>query len=181
MSLFKNDDELKSYLANVYQLKNVIRYNTRNHLKDESVAEHSFYVALISLKICDTFNIDADTTRKCLTKALLHDMPEIELNDITHNVKEALNLRPFLKIYEDEYFKKHFKQHEELMTKPNDLIDSIVNLADAMSVYQFVMNEITLGNSSSDIVEIEDESKKRVDSLTKSMMTNIQKWRNNHE
>ena len=96
--------KLENYLTDVYRLKNVIRYNTRNIIKEESVAEHSFYVALFSLKICDDYHIDNSTTKKVLIKALLHDMPEIELNDITHNVKEKLNLRPFLKKYEDDYF-----------------------------------------------------------------------------
>lgn len=172
---------LKDYLVDVYQLKNVIRYNTRNILKKESVAEHSFYVALFALKICDDYKIDTVNTKMSLIKALLHDMPEIELNDITHNVKERLNLRPFLKKYEDEYFVEHYKQHEWLMIEGNDKINAIVDLADAMSVYQYSLNETMLGNQSADIKEILDESKERVAKLKSKLEKVLAEEGNQHE
>jgi len=165
MNIFENERSLDEYLADVYRLKNVIRYNTRNKLKDESVAEHSFYVALFALKICDTFEIDDDTKQQCLIKAILHDMPEIDLNDITHNVKEVLNLRPFLKQYEDKYFEQHYKQYYELMTSENKLVDAIVIFADGLSVYQYSLNEVNLGNLSDDMDEILKESKNRINKL----------------
>lgn len=153
---------LESYLIDVYRLKNVIRYNTKNILKKESVAEHSFYVALFVLKICDDYNIDTMNCKMSLVKALLHDMPEIELNDITHNVKEKLNLRPLLKKYEDEYFVKHYHQHESVMIRGNDKINAIVDYADTMSVYQYALNETLLGNQSNDIQEILNSTKVRI-------------------
>lgn len=165
MNIFENESLLEQYLADVYRLKNVIRYNTRNKIKDESVAEHSFYVALFALKICDTFKIDDDIKQQCLIKALLHDMPEIELNDITHNVKEALNLRPFLKQYEDKYFEQKYNQYYKLMTVNNKLVDAIVIFADGLSVYQYSLNEVNLGNSSNDMGEILEESKDRINKL----------------
>ena len=51
--MLKNDT-----LLDIYMLKDVIRYNCRKHLKDESVAEHSFYVALMALMICEEKNIN---------------------------------------------------------------------------------------------------------------------------
>ena len=153
---------LKHYLADVYRLKNVIRYNTRNIIKEESVAEHSFYVALFVLKICEDYDVDEQTRNKAVIKALLHDMPEIELNDITHNVKEKLNLRPFLKKYEDEYFDANYRQYASLMKNAAETTDAIVLLADTMSVYQYALNEILLGNRSDDINEILNESQKRL-------------------
>lgn len=166
-------NELEKYLEETYKLKNVIRYNTRNKLKDESVAEHSFYVALFTLKLCDDYNVDEKTKCQALIKALLHDMPEIELNDITHNVKERLNLRPFLKQYEDKYFEDNYRQYCELMNKGNDLVNAIVVLADAMSVYQYTLNEISLGNSTEDMKSILEESKNRINMLSSTLITCI--------
>lgn len=167
--MFDRTQKLEKYLLDVYRLKNVIRYNTRNTLKDESVAEHSFYVALFSMKICDEYHVSDEIKCKCIIKALLHDMPEIELNDITHDVKEKLNLRSFLKTFEDEYFNSHFTQYSELMTQHDDVVDAIVDLADGMSVYQYVLNEVKLGNSSDDIIDILQESKERVQTLTQHL------------
>lgn len=140
-------------LLDIYKLKDVIRYNCRKHLKDESVAEHSFYVALLTLMICDEKNIkDEGIITRSLIKALLHDMPEIELNDITHNVKEKLHLNEFLKKYEDEYYAEKFPAYADLMSNNDDnIVNTIVLLADAMSVRQFCMNEVVLGNKSKDI------------------------------
>ena len=157
--------DLENYLTETYKLKNVIRYNTRNKIKDESVAEHSFYVALFTLKLCDEYNIDEKYKSQAIIKALLHDMPEIELNDITHNVKERLNLRPFLKQYEDKYFEDNFKDYAELMNNGDKIVNSIVILADAMSVYQYILNEVSLGNKTDDIQEILEESKTRINNL----------------
>ena len=146
--------QLAQYLVDVYKLKDVVRYNTKNVIKKESVAEHSFYVALFTLKICNDYNVDSRTEKRAIIKALLHDMPEIELNDITHDVKEKLNLRPFLKKYEDEYFDTHFSEYRSLMKKGDEKTNAIVDYADTMSVYQYVLNEELLGNKSNDIQEI---------------------------
>ena len=154
--------QLEQYLIDVYRLKNVVRYNTRNVIKKESVAEHSFYVALFTLKICNDYNVDPRTEKRAIIKALLHDMPEIELNDITHDVKEKLNLRPFLKKYEDEYFDTHFSEYRSLMKEGDEKTNAIVDYADTMSVYQYVLNEELLGNKSNDIQEILNITKIRI-------------------
>jgi 5'-deoxynucleotidase YfbR-like HD superfamily hydrolase len=153
---------LEQYLIDVYRLKNVVRYNTRNVIKKESVAEHSFYVALFTLKICNDYNVDSRTEKRAIIKALLHDMPEIELNDITHDVKEKLNLRPFLKKYEDEYFDTHFSEYRSLMKEGDEKTNAIVDYADTMSVYQYILNEELLGNKSNDIQKILNSTKIRI-------------------
>ena len=173
--------QLEQYLIDVYRLKNVVRYNTRNIIKKESVAEHSFYVALFTLKICDDYNVDSRTEKRAIIKALLHDMPEIELNDITHNVKEKLNLRPFLKKYEDEYFDTHFSEHRSLMKEGDEKTNAIVDYADAMSVYQYALNETMLGNQSDDIKDILEESKTRVINMKKHLEDVLIKEGNQYE
>ena len=154
------------YLQSIYQLKNLVRYNTRLRLKDETVAEHSFYVSLLVLKLCEIYNLDEDITYKCLVMAVLHDMPEIELNDITHDVKERLNLRPMLKTYEDEYFKKNFKKYSALLYSQG-IEKTIVDIADAYSVKQYVLSEMTLGNKSKDMTDIYNEIENRINTLLK--------------
>lgn len=166
---------LTLYLEDVYQLKNITRYNTRNVLKKESVAEHSFYVALFCIKICNDYNLSKEVEHDAITKALLHDMPEIELNDITHDVKEKLNLRKFLMLYENDYYERHFnKYYAELMLKTDDVADSVVLLADTWSVLQYVSNEKALGNKSSDIEEIYDNAIARINDLRSKLEKKIE-------
>lgn len=156
-------------LRELYRLKNIIRYNTRSKIKTESVAEHSFYVAIIALKLCDEYGIDSITTRDIVIKALLHDMPEIEINDITYDAKERLNLRPYLKKYEDDYYDRRFPKYAKLMKKSSTLVQLIVDTADAMSVIQYANNEISLGNNSAEMQQILDESKVRVENYLKKL------------
>lgn len=165
-------------LEEIYKLKNLIRYNNRTKLKDESVAEHSFFVALISLMICDTLGLDKDTTSECLIKAVLHDMPEIEMNDITHDVKERLKLGGILQEYECEYYDKHFKNFASLMNFEDGSISSIiVQLADAESVRQFIQNEKKLGNQSKDIFEIDEECGQRISRLEDALYEKLRRER----
>lgn len=167
-------------LEEIYKLKNLVRYNNRTKLKDETVAEHSFFVALISLMICDDLNVSKDVMYECLIKAILHDMPEIEMNDITHDVKERLELGRLLQRYEDDYFAKNFKNFASMMRFDDDSISSlIVNLADAESVRQFIQNEKKLGNQSDDIAEIDKECSLRIRQLEFALAEKIR--RENHE
>lgn len=149
-------------LREIYKLKHIIRYNTRRHIKDESVAEHSFYVALISLMLCKEKELDAKTTMDAVVKALLHDMPEIEINDITHDAKEKLKLRPYLKKYEDAYYKEHFPDYYQLMSQNKGIASTIVEIADAMSVLQYSDNEQLIGNIDPMMMDILDECQNRI-------------------
>lgn len=154
------------YLNKIYQLKNIIRYNNKERICNESVAEHSFYVALISIKLCEEYNIDENLTNQIILKSLLHDMPEIEINDITHDAKIKLNLTNYLKQFEDEYFRINFPKYSELMTNcKNEIINTIVDLSDAYSVKQFVNKEMKLGNKSDSMLYVYDEITNRIDSL----------------
>lgn len=139
----------KQHLLELYKLKNIIRYNHRTRITSETVAEHSFFTALIALEVCNRLECSNAVIGEVITKALLHDMPETELNDITYDVKCRLNLYPLLKQYEDDYFKKHFPEQADLMID-NDthLVNLIVLYADAMSVLQYAYNELELGNKS---------------------------------
>ena len=64
-----------------YRLKSTIRYNNRNKITNESVAEHSFYVGLYTLEICNKLKLNHSLTKYALEKALLHDMVERDISD----------------------------------------------------------------------------------------------------
>ena len=51
----------KDELLEMYKLKNIVRYNHRTRLKNENVAEHSFFTSLIALDICRKLSINAYT------------------------------------------------------------------------------------------------------------------------
>lgn len=151
MSLHNDLTFTESELNEMYSLKSLVRYNNKMKIKNETVAEHSFFTAMLAMKICERLELDIDTTRDCIIKALLHDMPEIELNDVTYDVKVKCGLYPFFAGYEDAYFDRHFPRWSKLTNDhSNNVVNCIVDYADALSVLQYSYNEAMLGNKSFD-------------------------------
>ena len=165
-------------LKELYKLKNIIRYNTRPRQTNESVAEHSFYVAIIALELCKEFGLTPLMTHQIVIKALLHDMPEIEINDITYDAKEKLNLRPYLKKYEDDYFDRRFPDYAELMKNDSDIRQLVVDLADAYSVIQYANHEIELGNQTDEIKIIKNSTISRVEAIKLKIKTILEDIKN---
>lgn len=154
---FSNDDILKEYV-----LAKTLRYNNRSHLQEESVAEHSFFVALFSLKIIQQLKLPEELELRVLRLAVLHDCAEAVTSDIPHNVKKQFpNFDHFLKAVEEKYYISNWKYYIEKLD--DDLAYAIVKLADNYSVLQFCLNEQQLGNKSPDIMEIYVNASQRVE------------------
>lgn len=145
-----------------YVLAKTLRYNNRSHLQEESVAEHSFFVALFALKIIQDLSLPEELELRVLRLAILHDCAESVTSDIPHNVKKMYpDFASFLKTVEDKYYSKHWPYFKDKLD--DKLAEAIVKLADNYSVLQFCINEQRLGNHSSDIMEIFVNANQRVD------------------
>ena len=80
----ESPDGIVDFLVSLYALKRIKRRGWEQHsiADGESVAEHSYFVALLSLLLADIFEPALDR-RKLLTMALIHDVVEIDTGDIT--------------------------------------------------------------------------------------------------
>jgi len=140
----------------IYRLKTLIRYNTRNRIKDESVAEHSFFAAIFAMKICRTYGIPEFEDR-ALRAALLHDIPELFLSDVPHDVKQEIKgLKEILEEHEKKILDTMFGDHPPQCL----MVSTILDLADVESVIQYVESEIILGNNGMDSI-MEDSLQRR--------------------
>lgn len=133
-------------------LSNIVRYNTRSRLKDESVAEHSYYVAYYVMVLCDFLRVSQDTRVKALEYAIIHDIPEIGTGDIPYDVKkESPQLKELLVGLEGAYIANKFPslthRFHSLVQEKSDAHD-ILHLADMMSVVRYTKEEESLGNNS---------------------------------
>lgn len=151
----------------VYKLNDIIRYSNVSKLSKESVATHSYHVALIVLELSTKYNFNLE---KALVMALSHDIPETEIDDISHKTKMILPT-----------VAKALKEAEQkiVSTYPSILRDAIeeyengstveaiiMQIADADQCAQYSNYEINcLGNTSSEMRVIYDESVKRVNIL----------------
>lgn len=147
-----------------YSLKDIIRYNTRSKIKEETVADHTCFVSILSLKILSQLGITDDKIIKnTLILSVLHDIPESCTSDVPYDVKDRNpELRKLLEKLEDEYYNKYWANFSEALEAKDELPGLIVKLADVYSVFQFCYSEINLGNKNEDMKEILFISKERI-------------------
>jgi len=161
---------LEEYYSHIHRLSFVTRYSNIPRIRNESVAEHSFFVAAIILKLKDDYKFNLGIA---LQLAISHDITEADLTDVTHRIKRnhprlaneiaSAERRELLKYpYAVQYGAKVF------MGRSIEAL--IVNLADVIQVEQYALAEVNLGNSHMD--DILKESNMRIHQLQKEIEPN---------
>ena len=137
-----------SFAKDIDVLRSLIRYQTLNRLINESVAEHTFYVAIFVLKLKEYYNFNLEIALKM---ELIHDIPEAYISDIPHNIKKKNPaLRKIVEQLEEEVIKDRLS--EDAMDLLNQFNNGstpeglICQLADIISVILYVQDELNLGN-----------------------------------
>ena len=152
---------MKDYINQIYPLSYIIRYSNVPRIKDESVGEHSFYVAAIVQKLYDKYKFDLGVA---LNMAISHDMIEVYINDIPHLIKkrhpELTSLLKDIEEKEAENFPKCVHAGIERLQKRSPET-FMVKMADAIQCKQYADNEIKLGNSGY-MKEVAERSRDRV-------------------
>ena len=136
---------------NVYRLSNIVRYCQLSKIKNETVAEHSFFVMWFINWICTQHEIGDKIRLMALEAGLYHDVPEAITNDITYDVKKLIpDIPRILQPYEEDIIGEHSKVAVKVLYNPETyeeiLANKIVNHADNLSVLQYCENVETLGN-----------------------------------
>lgn len=153
-----------------YVLSRINRYNHRTRNHDESVASHSFYVGLFCLKIMEQVPLNMYQQNKVLILALLHDTPESMTSDIPHDLKVKYpQIKDILWDIEDDYYKTRWSFYQSVIDESDELVTSIIKLADAYSVHQFCLDEFDSGNSSAEMKEVNEEAYERIIRITKKI------------
>ena len=75
-------------------------------------------------------------------------------------------MQKILEKIELDYYEENWKSYLKDIYKPDEIVYNILKLADAYSVYQWCINEKTLGNYSSCITDIYFDSCKRIEKYT---------------
>lgn len=160
----------KDELDKVYILRDIRRYNNIFKIQDESVAEHSFFVALTLLLLSKYYAFDVVTALKM---ALVHDLAEIDVTDVPHNVKQRFpKLQEVLEECEikaiEKYDRREFVELNKELLEGKTFEAKIVKFADNLSCVQYSGNEIKLGNTGymNDVYEKSfDRAKKQKEEL----------------
>lgn len=129
------------------ELSFVPRWSTLRRVRTESVAEHSYYVAVYASQVSDMIGWRGDRAR-LLRAALYHDLPEIASGDPPGPAKRASYDRMRLHYFQMRYVQTRF---------PDQLIDwglgevdsdicAIVKVADILDEVMYLQTERGMGN-----------------------------------
>lgn len=137
--------------GNIYILNSIQRYNTQHRNHNETVAAHSFFVCYFIHRICSELELDDTVKLYALEAGLLHDVPEVIINDITYDAKCLIKgMSDMLQPYEEDIIKSQSTRSWRVLFSPQNIVEQlaqmVVNHADIISVHQFCENEVSMGN-----------------------------------
>ncbi len=146
----KECGRLLAVLLEANELKTIPRmgWRVRGVTDGESVAEHSYAVALTCMILADRMDIDVDV-EKLLRIALLHDLPEHMLGDIHapatqvlgEDVKEAAEVRILERLFEGlperERYVELWKEFADRSSVEGRLVRAVDKLEMFTQAYQY--------------------------------------------
>lgn len=131
-------------LPDVYRTQHVRRWHIVHSRREQSLAEHIYMVAMISIAILDEFGVQELQLRNWIMEwALLHDLPEVVMGDTTSPVK-AKTKEAFNEI--EEVVDPKFKEFERQMPRAGL---AIVKMADYIDALKFLQTEGVNGQAQS--------------------------------
>lgn len=158
-------------------LSGITRFSRRLKVRDENVAEHMWYVSYFTLKLCNNLKVSDTIRLLALEYAICHDVPEIALDDVNHDVKQkfpvikdqlAQEERKLFKELGDDILQVHInKDNSEYV-----IARAIVELADIHSVAMYTQSEKNIGNTyfaqiyEDTLVRIKEQEKHLKEALT---------------
>ena len=166
-------------------LSSQVRYNNRVRIKNEDLAQHSYFVAYNILKVAYDYNIPKNISEEAICRALVHDLDEQYTSDIPHDCKvEYPELRELVKKIGLRYIEQEAPEAVSYFidySNKHDLPNLLVDIGDALSVLQYTNRELLLGNETEDMQIISNEIKARVIRLFDELETEVSKLAKKNE
>jgi len=173
MDMSKLKDPFQFY-DEAYALQHCMRYSMVPSIKQESVAEHSFFVALGVMLLSEKYNFDKGLA---IQIALAHDLPEIYVDDINHHIKKMFpKVAEALKEAEASAADGFPDSVKDYVTMYHDKsVESlIVHYADAWQCLIKANNEIKMGNHGY-FDDVKKNSIIRLELLTQKLETYVKR------
>ena len=138
----------------LYRLAFINRYSNMPRIRNESVAEHSFFVASITIQMRQVLHFDL---AKVVTLAIIHDWPEARIDDVSHKVKRDFpSVKQALRQAEAEIIEDYAPElqlhYRNIDSETQSFNHLILHLADAVQCVQYSKAEINLGNKYMDTI-----------------------------
>lgn len=126
----KNDMNLRDIMRST----DVFRWQIVKTDKPQSVAEHSYMVTMIAIKICQVMEVPESVTQQVIWYALCHDLPEVLTGDMATPLKEMIGPEARTRL-------KEFEESITIMGHPctrDEFVRQVVKAADLVEAYQFL-------------------------------------------
>lgn len=127
-------------------LAHVPRWGILRRVRQQSVAEHSFFVAVYAIEIAEFIEWGGDYYT-LIRHALSHDMPEVRTGDLPGPTKRAILDAARLETFEDRTMFDLFPSHYSFY-RINGESHAIMTVADRLDATLFLADEANLGNQS---------------------------------
>ena len=142
----KND--IATFAKDIDILRSLVRYQNCHRNVNETVAEHSFYVAILVLKLREYYNFNLETALKT---ALVHDCAEAAISDVPHNIKmQNPKLAEALEEAETNVTKEMLSDEALQLIRQFNHSETpeglVCQLGDILSVVMYANAELTSGN-----------------------------------
>lgn len=135
------------------ELSFVPRWGVLRRVRSQSVAEHSYYVALYAGHVADLVGWNGDRGA-LLRSALVHDLPEASTGDMPGPAKRAMMDPERSVSVERHYMQTRFPDDfgAWLGTKGDPEIRLLVKVADLLDEIMFLQTECQLGNQNAGVI-----------------------------
>lgn len=153
--------DFNRFLDSLRSLNSVIRWAPYTRLKNENVAEHSYWVSFYAMLLCDieekVFGQDIDI-EKVLRASIIHDWEEAITGDIISPVKRySCDMEEACRKVTDAFFEEvtgylpdkrltKLYQDSNKVLEEKSLEGQILKTAEAFSCLFYIMDEFRLGN-----------------------------------
>lgn len=165
-----NNVSVEDFYAKIYNLAYITRYSGVSRIKNESVAEHSFFVASLVIKLHETYDFNLGTA---LQMAITHDWAESFIGDITWRVKKQNPAISQAVILAEETamitnFNRDIYETWIDYCSQESIEAKVVLMADIIQVIQYAEHEVMLGNKGH-MAEIVDATYNRLEQLKEQL------------
>jgi len=126
----------------------VPRWSIARRIKDQSVAEHTFYAIYYTHVICVELKLDRENTLKAMELAVYHDMEEIFTGDIPGPAKRILAKEEGYHTHITPHVKKNIPTYFTGNEINNNNVVHIVKMASLVDEAMWMATESQLGNKS---------------------------------
>ena len=127
-------------------LAHVHRWGILRRIRQQSVAEHSFFVTIYAIEIAEFIKWPGDHYT-LIRGALSHDMPEVRTGDMPGPTKRAVLDAGRLDSFEHRTMQDLFPLHQSFF-RINGEAGAILTTADILEATLFLADESHLGNRS---------------------------------